>query len=237
MARRLISLPFLSMVAWAATLGFLIYDDNYQFFLAPKFGFLIAAGLVLSAVFAVSFAGAGIYKDADHTVKGLTLILPILFICSAGDSTLGNFALSKRTITPLETTASGMQPSGPPLSAESPETADSDVPLVSFSSLIRKWENYDGRRIRVEGMFANTVSGNDSFSVVFRYFISCCAADAMPVGVFMASQGDAGIKDNDWVMADGRVKYRQIDGYDVIFMEVENLEKKKKPSKNAVYVF
>jgi hypothetical protein len=57
MARRLISLHFFSMAAWAATLGYLIYNDNYQFFLAPKFGFLIAAGLVLSLIYAVSLAG------------------------------------------------------------------------------------------------------------------------------------------------------------------------------------
>ena len=237
MARRLISLHFFSMAAWAATLGYLIYDDNYQFFLAPKFGFLIAAGLVLSLIYAVSLAGKGITKNADHTIKGLALILPILFIYSAGSSTLGNFALSKRTITPIETKALETQPSVPPLSAESPESADSDLPLVSFSDLIRKWENYDGKRIRVEGLFANTVSGEDSFSVVFRYFISCCVADAMPVGVFIAGQKDSGIKDNDWVIAGGKVQYRKIEGYDVIFMTLENLGKKEKPSKNAVYVY
>jgi uncharacterized membrane protein YcgQ (UPF0703/DUF1980 family) len=59
----------------------------------------------------------------------------------------------------------------------------------------------------------------------------------MPVGVFMAGKQDSGIKDNDWVMAGGRVAYRKIDGYDVIFMTVERLEKKKKPSKNAVYIY
>lgn len=237
MARRLISLHFFSMAAWAAALGYLIYNDNYQFFLAPKFGFLIAAGLVLSLIYAVSLAGKGITKNADHTIKGLVLILPILFICSAGSSTLGNFALSKRTITPIETKALETQPLIPPLSAESPEASDSDLPLVSFSDLIRKWENYDGKRIRVEGLFANTVSGDDSFSVVFRYFISCCVADAMPVGVFIAGQKDSGIKDNDWVIAGGKVQYRKIEGYDVIFMTVENLEKKEKPSKNSVYVY
>jgi uncharacterized repeat protein (TIGR03943 family) len=225
------------MAAWAATLGFLIYDNNYQFFLAPKFGFLIAAGLVLSLIYVVSLIGTGINKNADHMIKGLTLVLPILFICSAGGSTLGNFALSKRTITPIEIKATETQPSVPSISAESPETADSDFPLVSFSNLIRRWENYDGKRIRVEGLFANTVSGKDTFAVVFRYFISCCVADAMPVGVFIAGQKDSGIKDNDWVIAGGRVQYRQIDGYDVIFMTVENLEKKKKPSKNAVYIY
>jgi len=237
MSGRLISLHFLSLAAWAATLGYLIYDDNYQFFLAPKFGFLIAGGLMLSVIYAVSLIGTGINKNADHTIKGLVLVLPILFICSAGGSTLGNFALSKRTVTPIETKALETQPSVPPISAESPETADSDFPLVSFSDLIRKWEKYDGRRIRVEGLFANTASEKDTFSVVFRYFISCCVADAMPVGVFMSGQDNTDIKNNDWVIAGGRVQYRQIDGYDVVFMKVESLEKKKNPSKNAVYIY
>lgn len=237
MARRLISLPFLTMAAWAVTLGVLIYDDNYQFFLAPKFGFLVAAGLVLSVIFAVSLAGAGINKDGDHTIKGLALMLPILFICSSGDSTLGSFALSKRTITPLETATSNAPSPGMPDPAERPDVVGNEFSLVPISDLIRNWDRYEDRRIRVEGLFANTVSGNESLSAVFRYFISCCAADAMPVGVFMTGQGDSGIKDSEWVVAGGRVEYRKIDGYDVIYMEVESLEKRAKPTKNAAYIF
>lgn len=237
MARRLISLPFLSMAAWAVTLGFLVYDDTYQFFLAPKFGFLIVAGLVLSIIFTLSLALTDIYKDRDHAIKGLTLLIPILFICSAGDSTLGNFALSKRNITPLDIPASDPRTAVTPPQGGSPETTDTDIPLVSISDLIRKWENYDGKHIRVEGLFANTVSGNENYSAVFRYFISCCAADAMPVGVFMAGQEAAGVTDNDWVLAEGRVEQRHINGYDIIFMAVKRLAKKEKPSKNAAYMY
>lgn len=108
---------------------------------------------------------------------------------------------------------------------------------IRTTNLIRKWEKYEGKRIRVEGLFAKTGSGEDSFSVVFRYVISCCVADALPVDVFIAVQKDSGINDNDGVIAGEKVQYRKIEGYDVIFMTVENLEKKEKPSKNAVYVY
>ena len=242
MVRRLINLPFLAMTAWAATLGWLALDDNYQLFLAPRFSILIHAGLGLSLVFAASLAAAGSSRGRDHLLKGLILMLPILFIFASGNKTLGNFALSKRSMTPLE--VNGPNNTDPTESRENlnPDTGEKNLPgtgspLVSISDLVRQFNTYDGRRISVEGLFSNTVEGHDELSAVFRYFITCCAADAMPVGVFMAGQGAAGIEDNQWVRAAGRVSAREMDGYTVIYMDLEKLEKKEMPSKNAAYLF
>ncbi|MCG8637237.1 MAG: TIGR03943 family protein, partial [Desulfobacterales bacterium] len=189
-----------------------------------------------------SLAAAGSSRGRDHLLKGLILMLPILFIFASGNKTLGNFALSKRSMTPLE--VNGPNNTDPTESRENlnPDTGEKNLPgtgspLVSISDLVRQFNTYDGRRISVEGLFSNTVEGHDELSAVFRYFITCCAADAMPVGVFMAGQGAAGIEDNQWVRAAGRVSAREMDGYTVIYMDLEKLEKKEMPSKNAAYLF
>lgn len=110
MVRRLISLPFLVMTAWALTLAWLLGDMRFQLFLAPKFKVLIYAGAALSLLFALGAADRPGGKQRDHIVKGLFLLLPILFIFSAGDSTLGNFALSKRGVSPVQTAGSPPTP-------------------------------------------------------------------------------------------------------------------------------
>lgn len=239
MVRRLMSLPFMVMAAWTGVLGWLLYNDNYQLLLAPKFGFLVCISMVLSLLYAACLGTAGIQTGNGHRTKGLILALPILFIFFAGENTLGNFALSKRTISPLQTNP--LQGTGPETSAPEPlsNAAPADLPLVSISTLVRNWDAYDGKRVRVEGLFSPSVSGHEELSAVFRYFINCCAADAMPVGFVFPSlpDTDTGPKENDWVMTGGKVHMGELDGYALIHMDIEFIEKKEKPSKNAAYMF
>jgi putative membrane protein len=222
---------------FAMTLGWLSHDNQYQLFLAPKFGFLIYISMAFFLIFALGMARVKVRTGIDHCIKGMILLLPVLFIFSVGENTLGNFALSKRTIKPMQTDS--VQNSFPEISPPQPieDPAGQTMPLVSISHLIRNWDAYDGKRITVDGLFSETVVGQESLSAVFRYFISCCAADAIPVGIFIPRQKGSGMKNDDWVRVAGRVHMTKRDDYDVIFMELESIEKREKPSKNATYLF
>ncbi|MCG8617529.1 MAG: hypothetical protein MI802_15025 [Desulfobacterales bacterium] len=72
---------------------------------------------------------------------------------------------------------------------------------------------------------------------MFRFAITCCAADAQPVGVFIPRPKTEILKANDWVRVSGKVAMRQMDGYDIIYMDLENIEAAEKPDKNAAYIF
>ena len=119
--------------------------------------------------------------------------------------------------------------------SESPTT--NAPPLVSISKLMRNWNAYDGKRVTVDGVFSKTVVDQEGLSAVFRYFITCCAADAVPVGIFIPQQANTKIKSDDWVRVMGKVHIAKMDEYDVISMELETIEKREKPSKNAAYIF
>ena len=82
---------------FAMTLGWLSHDNQYQLFLAPKFGFLIYISMAFFLIFALGMARVKVRTGIDHCIKGMILLLPVLFIFSVGENTLGNFALSKRT--------------------------------------------------------------------------------------------------------------------------------------------
>ena len=247
MGFRLISLQFATMAAWTLTLGWLVVSDHYQLFLAPRFKFLVVAGGVMSLLFALgSLARPEPSAARNQLIKGAFLVLPILFILAAGDSTLDDFALSKRGLTPVQSnpSAPATAPATPdagnltPVEKPGKDAGSKTLPVpVAISDLIRSWEDWDGRAVQVEGLFSETVVNHDELSAVFRYFITCCAADAMPVGVFLDRPQASDLETNDWVRVTGRVRKTQMDGFEVIFMEEARLEKQPKPSKNAAYIF
>jgi len=221
------------MTAWCLTLVWLCHDNQYQLFIAPKFGFLIYISMALSLMFVLGIAKVNVLNRIDQSIKGMILVLPVLFIFSAGENTLGSFALSKRIMKPLQTDSIQELGVSPPPSTD----AAKEFHLVSISKLVRSWDTYNGKRISVEGLFSESVIDQKNLSAVFRYYISCCAADAMPVGVFIRHQKDTDIKNNDWVRVSGKVYMETMDEYEVIYMDVENIEKREKPSKNAAYIY
>lgn len=230
----MMSWPFFVMFFWCSVLSWLLYDANYQLFLAPKFGVLVCISLGLSFFYCLSFAASKALKGENLFAKGLILLLPVLFILSAGQNTLGNFALSKRSLAPLKT---GLSQTVSPDMTPSEKSNPDELMLVSIPQLLRNWDAYKDKRVIVEGLISNNVEGHDDLSAVFRYFITCCAADAIPVGLFIAREKENGPKNNDWVRVSGKVQMKKVDGYDSIFMDVEQLEKKQMPSKNAAYVY
>ena len=110
MVRRIITLPCLVMAAWTLTLSWLIADDRFTHFLAPKFQILVYAGAALSLLFTIGAALLPPQNSRNQMIRGLILILPILFILSAGDATLGSFAMEKRGISSGQSLASQSEP-------------------------------------------------------------------------------------------------------------------------------
>ncbi len=256
MVRRIITLPCLVMAAWTLTLSWLIADDRFTHFLAPKFQILVYAGATLSFLFTIGASLLPPQNSRNQMIRGLILILPILFILSAGDATLGSFAMEKRGISSGQSLASKSEPrmpqppvqqetvasvpaeygaTSPPAAAQAPGTEG--IPTIEISDLIQNWDRYDGKKVRIEGIFSRTVVGHDELSAVFRYLITCCVADALPVGVFLDRATVEGATGDDWVRASGKVSKVQLDGYSVIFMAQASVEKREKPSKNAAYFF
>ncbi|MCG8684172.1 MAG: TIGR03943 family protein [Desulfobacterales bacterium] len=226
-------LPLLVMAAWSGALVWLLLDDNYQLFLKPTFKGLITASLIICTILCISLVKDILSRDQQvkpSLIKGLILLLPIGFIFMAGENTLGEYTLRKRSL------------AAPVLQKDDkiiPQTITTTEGKqnISISTLIRQYDQFNGKTVQVEGLFAKTVVEHDELSAVFRYFITCCAADAQPVGVFMDSNPDLAIDNNDWVKVSGKVRKVILDGYEVIFMDVDAIEAAEKPGKNAAYIF
>ena len=219
------------MAAWTLTLVFLLTDDQYCLFLKPRFGILIHISLFILILFSFSLVTLRPKpRVPDSLIKGMILLVPVVFIFSAGDRTLGGFALSKRPLTSPEKTE--LQTAPPATGQEDPGTSD-----PSILKLVQEWDRYKGSRVTLEGVYYELREKDETLAVVFRYLVSCCAADALPLGVIIKKEGVRDIKDNDWVRITGVVSEEPLDGAPAIFMSLEQIEKKPLPSKSAVYLY
>lgn len=225
------SLPLVIMAAWILTSAFLLTDDQYCLFLKPRFGILIHISLFILGLFAFSLITLRPKpRISDSLIKGMILLVPVVFIFSAGDRTLGGFALSKRTLAAPE--KNGISPA--------PAAEKQDDPEISGPSilkLVQEWDRYKDTRVTLEGVYYEPREKDETLAVVFRYLVTCCAADALPLGVIIKKDPAREIKDNDWVRLTGVVSEELMDGVPAIFMRLEQIDKKPLPYKSAVYLY
>lgn len=223
-------MPLAALTVWSAILAWLIMDGNYQQFLTPSFKGLILTSLVIAPALAAGLVFTGLPRQNLSWLKGLILILPVGFILLAGDNTLGEYALRKRGLAPPDLGGTESAPADPA------DVTDADG-NISISQLVMQFERFEGQQVQIEGLFADQVAEHDELSAVYRYLITCCAADAQPVGVFIDYNPELDLKNNDWVRVSGRVNQKTLDGYQVIFMAVDEIKGVEKPDKNAAYIY
>jgi putative membrane protein len=221
---------------WTLTFSYLIWDDNYTLFIKPSFGFLIYSGLIISVLFAMGsfFDSHESPRSGTEILNALFILLPVIFIFSAGDKTLNSATLSKRTLVMPSLLGEASVP--PPEAFDGLET-DKEIE-TSLSELLRNWKRYSGKRVALDGLFYNAIENEKSNPMVFKYLISCCAADALPVAIFLENADISSFANDDWVKVAGVVNLKKRNGtHDAIYMTVNSIKKIPKPSKAAAYIF
>ncbi len=231
---RLFNFLNIVLLIWIGTFIYLIIDDNYTLFIKPEFGFLIYAGLFICSAFFIN----GILNRPDkiktaELMNGLIILMPVAFILLSGNQTLNSYALTKRTLMSPNLnqldTSSGLEDS---------KIHKAGTPIdVTLSQLLRNWASYSGKQVSLEGLLHQSLKDNDDYALVFKYLISCCAADAIPVGIFIDKERTNGLNDDDWVKVTGVVNLAKMDGNDIVIMSLDTIEKTALPSKNAAYLF
>jgi putative membrane protein len=64
--------------------------------------------------------------------------------------------------------------------------------------------DYQGKPVRVSGMVLHaSASVPAGYIMVMRYLVTCCIADARPVGVIVKDSSHGALKDNQWVTVTG----------------------------------
>lgn len=204
--------------AWFLTLVTLILTGRTTVFLRPEFLWLLVCG----AVIALGFLVAMLRNPAPMPVSRMFILLvPLLHIAASDPGSIGGDVFDKRFVgantVPGVTTEAPAQPqSGSTVpdreisqafmgQDETPMTAEPELTLLQ---LLRNPERHVGTRVEVMGLVHKDPKLADYFGpgrtvALYRFVVTCCAADAMPVTVALDAAGAADMDKEQWVRVEG----------------------------------
>lgn len=78
-------------------------------------------------------------------------------------------------------------------------------------------------------------AGTENFMLV-RFTISCCVADARPLGLVVENPGQATLADDTWVQVKGKIEIRNFDGVDTPIIVAESIQVTPQPEQPYLYL-
>ena len=98
-------------------------------------------------------------------------------------------------------------------------------------------EEFEGKEVEMVGQFVPMSTGNpkgDRFQVI-RMFITCCAADAKPMGVTVHGDTLPHVAEMQWVRVTGKPTFPMEGGKRTAILEATKVEPCEAPSDPFVY--
>jgi uncharacterized repeat protein (TIGR03943 family) len=221
---------------WTVFLVYLLASQQYVAFLRPEFGMLLAVahfvamGFMLAAMIRPKTSGL----DVPAILRALVLLVPVLYSMVMPDTMLGNQAFKKR-FTGTNNGAMSRQPApnlssqgsennpdgaAPPLELENPRQESPQERTILEIFLNPNF--YKGQRVVVTGMILRDEELRPHFggrdTAVYRFLITCCAADALPLAIALDSDQTGAFANDHWVRVDGIFDLQQINGKPVLMV-------------------
>ena len=213
--------------AWALALAELAATGRYQVFLRPAFGVCVAAGAVFLAVFAAAQRGRPATTRlgwAEGVRLGL-LAAPLIYLLGMGNAQLDAAAFHARSAS-LEAPAAAVKTAKPapaaaagapvPASAEPGAEPEAGPEELTVLELLRNSDSHLGQRVTVAGMVLSDervlkIIGEKRF-LLFRFVITCCAADATPAAVAVEETRPGTGEESQWLSVTGEFDFLEKDG-------------------------
>jgi uncharacterized repeat protein (TIGR03943 family) len=241
-----------------------VFGGTLSYYIHPRFNGLVAAtaiGLILvGIIYAVQqrwhwLGPAGNpdhdhggdnhdHHHDDHTHHGHShelgwiglsiLLIPVVLGVAVEPRPLGAPALSNREVTAGRLT-SAQAPGGSRLSFIS---ADGERNILDWLYLFQTSENpadFDGQQARVVGFVYRDERFLDSQFMISRFIVSCCVADAFPVGLIVAWPETVDLADDEWVEVTGRFEERDFDGFKIPVLVADSVTPTVPPPQPYLY--
>jgi putative membrane protein len=194
------------LALWLVALLWLLEQGRYQRFIAPLFGGLLAGagGLLLLFLLATVWHDRSLTQCAPplgRWARAAVLLLPLVYLSVAPAGGLGSAAFAGRSTGAGRPTAIRRLPPHP--------EADGTVELLD---LLTNFDHYAGQRVHVVGIVYRGAGVPPGHIVLFRFVLTCCAADALPAAVLVECARPDDWAADTWVRATGVPRLTELDG-------------------------
>jgi uncharacterized repeat protein (TIGR03943 family) len=215
--------------AWAAFFWWLWLTDEVTRYLGPRTYWVVVFGAVSLTVATLAHVPLARRSEAGgrgETLAAVTLLVPIAAIVMVPRPDLGSLAASRK--------ATGAAPAGVAYIPESTgEVSFREIELANQSvEYAATLEVSGGTEVELQGFVAASVDEPEGAFELVRFYVSCCAADAIPYAVVVDPEGSAVTYDRDtWLSIDGYVEQRGSD-FVVVAESVREIDEPSNPYLN-----
>jgi len=201
----------LVLTAWAGFFGYLWASNDMVRYLGPRTYWVVPFGFItLGAAAAAHFVALGSERRSwtgTRAATGLSrsdligiaaLMLPIVAAAAVPQAELGALAVSRKA-TGAGATAGLVAPPAPE-AGRAPNFID-----VHFANESEEYATTlgigDGTELGLVGFVSDSTTAGE-FTLT-RFYVSCCAADAIPYSVTVVDDQGADFPDNTWLRVNG----------------------------------
>jgi len=181
-------------------------------------------------------------------LKTLVLLIPIAVLLSGNADRFTTTTVTNRGVVqdlsklPSANAAASKAPVNPAGPEASPVNSGGPMPLQVIDMLYAMQmpsyrEEFEGKEVEMIAQYVPMTTGNakgDRFQAV-RMFITCCAADAKPVGVTVKSSAIPKVPEMGWIKVTGKPTFPMEGGKRTAILEASKVEPCDAPSEPFVY--
>ena len=149
-------------------------------------------------------------------LRPLFLMVPLPFFLLVGDTGYGSLALRNRLSLSAAARGGNLPSLAVPQTLPVPDAGADSLVATDLLALAGGWERFANRQVSITGMVHTGPDIPAGHLYCFRYVMVCCAADAMPVGVFIELPPAGAPPDDTWIEAHGIPVADSLDGYFVV---------------------
>ena len=218
------------LAGWAAFFGWLWFSGEVTRYLGPRTYWVVVFGSITLSLAAVGHLWGLRGRPFSPTRGDLTgaavLLLPLLAVVAIPNAQLGAQAASRKASAGGFAAAALLpvpEPGGE-ISFREIDYASESEEYAASAGIV------GGIEVDLTGFVTHPQGGAGTFSLT-RFYVSCCAADAIPFSVPISVTGMADRPDDSWVRVQGPL----IDTGDGFVVEADTIEPTEPPQDPYLY--
>lgn len=230
------------MAVWAVFFLWLFAVDQPTLarLLHPRLWWLVLGGAMVLIIFC-SLALSRLRMPPAKPLRWtwptyLALLVPLCYFWPMQSARFDSQTFFDRSTSPIDTTIAREddetnQTAPAPTDTTSNTTTDTTAPIeASFSQIVQDPQQFAGRKVEVLCQTLTDPRLPENQFICYRFRITCCAADAQPVFVFVNRQGFPTPTKDAWVRVQGKLSTHRVDNITFPLLQAERVQQEAEPS-------